>query len=218
MKKILFAIALVLGVWAGSHTFPTNSALAQNGPFMGTVIPLTNQIAFTNTMVDVTNLPTLSMDDVITLLLTLQTNIEQTLPALAVVESNATFVKLSSDNTTQGFVAPITSNPASLFSGQTNPVSQGVVSFSLRIGTNTFDLDPATLQAIVRLQDDLARALSVVQALNGTLPTATNTISVTKTFLNPAVRSFAPPPFTGSFFVPLTNSSPFLSPGTQSAF
>jgi len=79
-------------------------------------------------------------------------------------------------------------------------------------------LDPATLQAIVTLQDDLALALPVLQSLNGTSPTPTNTISVTKTFLNPAVRSFAPPPLTGRFLLPLTNMSPFLTSGVQSVF
>ena len=218
MRKIIFTFVLVWGVWAGSQTMQMNSASAQMGAFTPftnqPVSPLTNQIAFTNTVVEPTNLSALQMSDVVNLLLVLQTNVEQTLPALAFVESNATFVNPSAAG---GAVAPITSNPASLVASQTNAV-QLPTSFSLRIGTNTFTLDPATLQAIIVLENDLARTLPVLQSLNGTSPTPTNTISVTRTFLNPAVQSFAPPPLTGSFLLPLTNMSPFILTGNPSAF
>jgi hypothetical protein len=221
MRKIIFTFALALGVWAGSQTLQMNSASAQVGTFTPftnqPVSPLTNQIAFTNTVVEPTNLSALQMSDVVNLLLVLQTNVEQTLPALAFVESNATFVNPSAAGGAGGAVAPITSNPPSLVASQTNAV-QLPTSFSLRIGTNTFTLDPATLQAIIVLENDLARTLPVLQSLNGTSPTPTNTISVTRTFLNPAVQSFAPPPLTGSFLLPLTNMSPFIISGSPSAF
>jgi hypothetical protein len=221
MRKIIFTFALALGVWAGSQTMQMNSASAQAGAFTPLtnqpVSPLTNQIAFTNTVVEPTNLSALQMSDVVNLLLVLQTNVEQTLPALAFVESNATFVNPSAAGGAGGAVAPITSNPPSLVTSQTNAV-QLPMSFSLRIGTNTFTLDPATLQAIIVLENDLARTLPVLQSLNGTSPTPTNTISVTRTFLNPAVQSFAPPPLTGSFLLPLTNMSPFIISGNPSAF
>lgn len=221
MRKIIFTFVLVWGVWAGSQTMQINSASAQTGAFTPftnrPVSPLTNQIAFTNTVVEPTNLSALQMSDVVNLLLVLQTNVEQTLPALAFVESNATFVNPSTAIGAGSAVAPITSNPASLVASQTNAVPLPT-SFSLRIGTNTFTLDPATLQAIIVLENDLARTLPVLQSLNGTSPTPTNTISVTRTFLNPAVQSFAPPPLTGSFLLPLTNMSPFIISGSPSAF
>ena len=217
MKKIIFTIVASISVWAGSQTLQMISAAAQTSAFTGQVTPLTNQLAFTNTVVDATNLSSLQMSKVVTLLLALQTNVEQTLPALAFLESNATFVNVSATNQATGAVAPITSNPTSLFAPQTNG-TQIPTSFSLRLGTNLFTLDPATLQAIVVLQGDLAQVLPVLQSLNGTSPTPTNTLSVTTTFLNPAVKSFAPPPLTGGFLAPLTNMSPFLTSGTQSAF
>jgi hypothetical protein len=221
MKKIIFTFILLWDICAGSHITQMNSASAQTGAFLPftnqPVISLTNQVAFTNTVVDVTNLSSLQMSDVVELLLTLQTNIEQTLPTLAFVESNATFVNPSTAGGTRGAVQPITSNPSSLVAAQTNATPLPT-SFSLRIGTNAFTLDPATLQAIIVLENNLARTLPGLQSLNGTSPTPTNTLSVTKTFLNPAVQSFAPPPLTGRFLLPLTNMSPFLISGSPSAF
>src|SRR5437868_5096237 len=125
MRKIIFTFVLLWGVWVGSQSMQMNSASAQSGaftPFTNQPAgPLTNQmVAFTNTVTEPTNLSALQMSDVVSLLLTLQTNLEQTLPVLAFVESNATFVSSSGNIGVPGAVAPITSNPASLFPPQTN--------------------------------------------------------------------------------------------------
>jgi len=107
MKKIFFTVVTFCGIWAGAHLTQMNSVSAQTSAFTGIVIPLTNQIAFTNTVAETTNLSALQLADVVSLLLTLQTNLEQTLPALAFVESNATFVNVSAPNPVLGAVAPL---------------------------------------------------------------------------------------------------------------
>jgi hypothetical protein len=82
-----------------------------------------------------------------------------------------------------------------------------VTSLSVQIGTNNFDIDVATLQAIFVVRNDLQRALPSLQALNGTSPTPTN--SPPPTVLNPGVTNFSPGPLTNPVTVPLTNVEPF---------
>jgi len=220
MKKLFLAIALLCGVWMGTQTLPMNSASAQTiVPLTGMVNPLTNGMGFTNTLITPTNLSELQLNDVVTLLMALQTNVEETLPALMLITSNVTFNAPSpSPAQTHGVVAPITSNPPSLVGmpntavTATNPQEQ--TTFSLTVGTNTFVIDPPTLQALVELRDDLQRALPVLQALNGTTPTN----GAPATFINPPVTNFLPASVTNNFFVPLTNQAPFLPPPASVAF
>jgi hypothetical protein len=219
MKKIFFAIVTLCVVWAGTQTMLMNSASAQMSAFTGTVTPLTNQIGFTNTLVPAaTNPAALQLDDVVALLLSLQTNVEQTLPSLTLIVSNATFVNISAAAQFPGAFAPITSNPPSLFSPPATPGAPQPASFSLTVGTNTFPIDPPTLQALIQLRDDLERALPVLQALNGTTASPTNINNTTTPFLNPPVTSFLPAPITNGFSTPLTNQTLLLSPNVSSAF
>jgi len=185
-----------------------------NGAVNFTPIPLTNQIPFTNTLVMPTNGAAFQLSDVLTLLLTLQTNIEQTLPVLDFIQSNAAIVSVSSTNVVQGFAAPMTSIPAPLganltptgaASGTTRP---RVISLSIRIGTNNFNVDAATLQAIFVLRNDLGRSLPVLQSLNGTTSPPTNS-TAPMAFFNSSVTNFSPGPLTNNL-VPLTNNqAPF---------
>jgi hypothetical protein len=161
-------------------------------------------------------LSAIQLSDVLTILLQLQTNVEQTLPVLDLVESNVTLAPRSPGRFPGAF-APITSNPSGLFSPPAGAASGAVGSqqsrLSVTIGTNTFQIDPATIEALIMLRDNLQRTLPVLQQLNGTTPAPSSS-----TFLNPPVTSFAPPPFTNHFTAPLTNISPFILSGTTSAF
>ncbi len=180
-----------------------------------TPIPLTNQIAFTNTLVPPTNAAMLQLSDVLALLLTLQTNIEQTLPVLDFIQSNAAVVSVSPTNAIQGFAAPMTSipdplglalTPTGAASGNSQPQ---VTSLSIRIGTNNFNVDAATLQAIFLLRSDLQRSLPVLQSLNGTTAPPTNSAAPTP-FFNSSVTNFSPGPLTNSLLIPVTNTlNPF---------
>jgi len=222
MKKILFTFAMFLGFWAGAQSVRSNSGLtpisATNGAFILTSIPLTNQPAFTNTLVPSTNGTTLQLPDVLTLLLTLQTNIETTLPVLDSVQSNASVVSVAPTNVTQGFAAPMTSIPTPLGLTPTGAASGNrrpqVRSLSVRIGTNDFNIDTATLQGIFVLRNRLQQTLPVLQSLNGTSPKQTNSLTATNsaaapTFFNPGVTNFMPLPITNQFATPLTNPVPF---------
>ncbi|HXS68433.1 MAG TPA: hypothetical protein VN761_06285 [Candidatus Polarisedimenticolia bacterium] len=181
------------------------------------VTPLTNGMGFTNTLVQPTNLNEVQLADVVEMLITLQTNVEETLPELSLLTSNVTFTATAPapTPTTQfhGVIQPMTSGPAPLFSPETAPGASTTAptqptSFSLTVGTNRFTIDPPTLQALVQLRDDLQRALPVLQALNGTTPT--NGAPVT--FLNPPATSFFFAPVTNNFFIPLTNQAAFQAP------
>jgi len=221
MKKFLFTIATVLGISAGTHSLQVNSAAAQvgrmgavNGAVNFTPIPLTNQIAFTNTVVT-TNGASLQLNELVALLLTLQTNIEETLPALDFVQTNAVVVSITPTNAIQGFAAPMTSIPASLGSaltptGEASGTSRPqVTGLSIRIGTNSFDFDTATLQAIFVLRNNLAHSLPVLQSLNGTTALPTNEPAATP-FFNSSVTNFSPGPMTNTVITPLTNNqTPF---------
>lgn len=218
MKKMFFAMALLCGVLIGSLTLSTNPASAQTiTPLTGMVSPLTNGMGFTNTLVQPTNLNEIQLGDVVEALLTLQTNVEETLPELSLVTSNVAFTSPAPTPTPtpqfHGVVAPITSNPPGLVSAPAVAVAATPTppqtSFSLTVGTNTFVIDPPTLQALVELRDDLQRALPLLQALNGTTPTN----GAPATFVNPPVTSFAGAPVTNNFFVPLTGPpSSFAQP------
>lgn len=205
----------------GTQTLSTNSASAQTiEPLTGMSNPLTNGLGFTNTLLTPTNLSELQLNDVVTLLMGLQTNVEETLPALMLITSNVTFnvPPPAASLQTHGVIAPITSNPPSLVEAPSVavavPASEPQTSFSVTVGTNTFVIDPPTLQALVQLRDDLQRALPVLQALNGTTPTN----APPATFLNPSGASFVPAPVTNNFFAPLTNQSSFLQPPASIPF
>jgi hypothetical protein len=164
--------------------------------------------------VEATNLSAMELSDVVALLLSLQTNVEETLPVLDLIESNAAAASASTVPLNGPF-AHITSNPQSLFSPPTGTGGQQQTSLPVRVGTNIFDIDPATLQAITTLRQNLAQALPALQALNGTSPTLTNGVTSSSTFSPP--RNFVPAPLTNGFFTPLTNMSPFLF-SSQTAF
>lgn len=227
MKKIFLIAAVLCGVWAGSRSLPMNSAAAQVGSFNVVTTPLTNQtpLTFTNTLVSPTNAESLQLNDLVALLLTLQTNVEAAIPALTLIESNAAappppvaannFIR---GNTFRGQFGRLTSTPPPLTgrsllspTGAANGTARPQTNqpLSVRIGTNTFQIDPATLQAVVTLRDNLERTLPALQELNGTSPQPTNTAPGTS-FLNPPVANFMPVPFTNNF-APLTNApqSPF---------
>jgi hypothetical protein len=144
------------------------------------------------------------------MLLTLQTNIETTLPALDFIQSNASVVSFVPTNIVHGFAAPMTSIPQPLgltptgaASGTNRPL---VTSLSVHIGTNDFDIDAATLQGIFVLRNSLQQTLPVLQSLNGTPPGPTNSFS---TFFNPGVTNLFLNPVTNHFAAPITNIAPF---------
>lgn len=208
-------MATVLAVWAGAQTMQMNSASAQMPAFTGAVMPLTNPFAtpltnsvgFTNTLVQVTNVSALQMSDVLATLLTLQTNIEEALPVLSFLTTNVNVPLPAQTGQMAGAIAPITSAPAPLTPTGAATGHQQPTSFSMTVGTNTFTLDPATLQGLVQLRDDLERALPVVQQLNGTAPTNVPNAAVT------SAVAFTPTPVRNGFFTPFTNMPPSLIPG-----
>src|SRR4051812_20584244 len=100
MKKIFATAVVCCGLWAANGQTVTT-----------TIIPLTNQVPFTNTVVPPTNLTTIQLSNVVTLLLTLQTNIEETLPVLDLIQSNAIVVSVGPTNGLRGVIPPLT-NPA----------------------------------------------------------------------------------------------------------
>lgn len=211
MKKVLFTLAMLLGFSAGAQSLQPTAGATGNA-FIFTPIPLTNQPPFTNTLVPPTNAAAIQLPDVLTLLLTLQTNIEKTLPVLDFIQSNASVVSVSPANIIQGFAAPMTSIPSPLTptgaaSGTNRPQ---VTSLSIRIGTNDLNIDAATLQGIFILRNDLQQTLPFLQSLNGTSPSQTNPVVTAPSSFNPGVTNFVPFPITGPFATPLTNSvAPF---------
>lgn len=185
-----------------------------------TVFPFTNLLGFTNspggftnTLVQPTNLSLLSLTNVASILLNLQTNIETTLPVLGVLTSNATVTLSSSTSQAPAIIVPLTQAPAGIFQSLTN---QQPAVISMSIGTNVIEIDPTTFQALVLLRDDLQQALPVLQMLNGTSPAQTNTFTP-GSIMTPLTNSFTPAvnfgfrPFAGRFPPPLTNASPVLS-------
>ncbi len=222
MKTILFTLAMLLGFSAGAQSSQPASGLAQisktNGAFIFTPIPLTNQPAFTNTLVPTTNGASFELSNVLTLLLTLQTNIETALPVLDFIQSNANVVSVSPTNVPHGFAAPMTSIPQPLGLTPTGAASgtsrPHVRSLTVRVGTNEFDIDTSTLQGIFILRNRLQQTLPVLQSLNGTSPGLTNSTAATNSvgappFFNPGVTNFMPLPITNQFSTPLTNPAPF---------
>jgi hypothetical protein len=215
MKKILFVLVAFLGFRAGAQSLQPNSGVNQigtvNGALIFSPIPLTNQPAFTNTLVPATNAAAVQLPDVLTLLLTLQSNIETALPVLDFVQSNANVVSVSPTNIVQGFAAPMTSIPPPLTptgaaSGTNRPQVTGL---SIRVGTNEFNIDAATLQGLFVLRNGLQQTLPVLQSLNGTSPSQTNPVVTQPSFFNPGVTNFMPNPITNQFSTPLTNPAPF---------
>jgi hypothetical protein len=223
MKKILVTIVMLCGVWISAHSLQINSATAQSGTIATTIIPLTNQVPFTNTLVPPTNLTTIQLSNVLTLLLTLQTNIEETLPVLDLLQSNAIVVSVVPTNRPFGIVPPLT-NPASSRltpTGAATGNSRPLTSLAVRIGTNEFAIDAPTLQGLFVLRDDLQRSLTVLQQLNGTTPPPTNSapaLPPPSSFIPPPVTNFSPGPMTNGFTVPMTNTPPFVTSGVPSAF
>jgi hypothetical protein len=215
MKKILFTFVIFLGISAVAQSVNSTSGIAPTGPATGTVIftpiPLTNQPAFTNTFVSPTNGASLQLPEVVKLLLALQTNIETTLPALDFIQTNANVVSIVPTNIVHGFFTPMTSIPPPLGLTPTGAASgtnrPQVTSLSVRVGTNSFDIDASTLQAIFVLRNDLQQALPVLQSLNGTSPT--NSAAASPSFFNPGVTNLLPNPITNQFAAPLTNMAPF---------
>jgi hypothetical protein len=221
MKKVILTVVLLLGVWVGTQKIEMNSALAQTDMVHGIVSPLTNQLGFplasqlpfTNTVVLIIDFSAAQPRDVATLLLSLQTNVEITLPVLATMTSNATLVNLSSTGQVHGFVTPNVPMPNSAILPPTgapngaNTVQQTGISITL--GTNTFAVDQETFQALLALRDDLQRTLPVLQVLNGTTPSPTNLT----TFANPIpqITNFATGHLTNAFTTPLTNQPQVLN-------
>jgi hypothetical protein len=218
MKTILITFVTCFGIWAGAQSLQPNSGTTQiggaNGEFLFTPIPLTNQPAFTNTLVPPTNGHAFEQINVVKLLLSLQTNIETTLPVLDFIQSNANVVSIFPTNIVHGFAAPMTSIPPPLGLTPTGAASgtnrPQVTSLSVRIGTNNFDIDAATLQGIFILRNGLQQTLPVLQSLNGTSPSQANAIATPPSTFNPGVTNFMPNPITNQFTTPLTNNiAPF---------
>lgn len=221
MKKFVHAF-LLAGLVLGVQLAPITSAFAQTNTVPVLAIPLTNNSVFvltnvlgftnappggfTNTLVQPTNLETLQLTNVVTLLLNLQTNIEVTLPVLATLTSNASVATPSSTGQSFGAVIPITSAPAGLFlapTGRTNATQQPTV-ISMKLGTNVIEIDPPTFQGLVLLQNDLLRTLPVLQMLNGTAPRQTNAAAPFPPTTTPLTNSSAPVPNFG--IAPLTTT------------
>jgi len=237
MKQIFFAIATLCGIWVSAHSFQMNSTTAQidTGMVTTTVIPLTNQAPFTNTLVQPTNLTSIQLSNVVTLLLTLQTNIEEVLPVLDLIQSNAVIVSVTPTN--RAF-APITANPAGLTpTGAASGTRQ--TALAVKIGTNTFNIDTSTLQGLFILRFNLQQSLTVLQELNGTTPSATNApptpislipppfknlppaftnISSAFTNIPSPVTNFSPGPLTNALAVPFSRTLPIGEPGSVSPF
>jgi hypothetical protein len=218
MKKIFFTIVTLCGICVGAYSLQMHSAAAQTGNVTTTIIPLTNQVPFTNTVVTPTNLTTIQLSNVVTLLLTLQTNIEETLPVLDLIQSNAIVVSVEPTNRL-GITVPLTNlinNPTLTPTGAAS--GRRHTSLAVTIGTNTFGIDAPTLQALFILRDNLQQALTVLQGLNGTSPVPTNSLPPSATFIPPPVTNFSPGPLTNRLSVPPTNTPPFVMSNGQSPF
>lgn len=221
MKKSIRTLLVSCALSCGIQMANMNSAFAQTSVVPRVVLPntnvlvlpLTNGLGFTNTLVPVTNLSNLQLSNVVTLLLSLQTNIEQTLPVLATLTSNATFEGAAGPISQS--VAPLTTNAAGAvppITGQTAGAVTQLNTIAMPVGTNIIEIDPGTFQGLVNLRDDLGLALPVLQQLNGTAPSQTNSTNhlLTPTgFTNPivAVTNFPILPLSRPFTTPLTNQS-----------
>ena len=209
---------MLCGLWAGTHSLRTASVFVQAGTIATTLIPLTNQVPFTNTLVPPANLTTIQFSNVVTLLLTLQTNMEETLSVLDLIQSNAIVVSVTPTNGLLGVFTPLT-NPANSTltpTGAASGNSQGLTSLAVRIGTNEFGIDDPTLQGLFILRDHLQQSLTVLQQLNGTEPSPSNSTPAMpppSLFIPPPVTNFSPGPLTNA----LTNP-PFVSSGIPSPF
>ena len=232
MKNLAYRILLGSAVLTAPF-LSVNRAFSQTTQVPVFAIPLTNNAVFpftnllgftnsmpggfTNTLVQPTNLELLRLTNVVTILLSLQTNIEVTLPILGVLTSNATVALPSGSPQVPSTVVPITQAPAGIFAPPTGQVTNQSAVVSVGFGTNVIEIDPGTFQALVQLRDDLQQALPVLQMLNGTAPSQTNTftpapinVPLTNSF-TPATRGFGLRPRTGGFPPPLTNGSQVLS-------
>ncbi|HLX71839.1 MAG TPA: hypothetical protein VKV04_19665 [Verrucomicrobiae bacterium] len=232
MKKLVQRTLLACAVSTASFA-SINPASAQTSTMPIFAIPLTNNAVFpftnllgftntlpggfTNTLVQPTNLSLLSLTNVMSLLLNLQTNIETTLPVLGVLTSNAAVTLPSGTPQSPGAVVPLTQAPAGIFLPPTGQVTNQPAVISMTLGTNVIEIDPSTFQGLVQLRDDLQQALPVLQMLNGTAPVQTNAFTpasimtpLTNSF-TPATRGFGMTPLTGGFPPPLTNASRVLS-------
>lgn len=212
MKKLLPTLLGLCVIWSGARTLQMNSAFAQTTGLPDGISPLTNQIAFTNTVVPATNLSALQFADVTTLLLTLQTNIEETLPALTLVTTNAALANFPAPVQTLGAMPPVTSGPPGFFLTPTgSPTGRSTAptqpSFVVHVGTNEVTIDQPTFQALVNLRGQLQQTLPLLQALNGTTPSSTNSGTVTTILLRalPGITNLIAAPITNGFAIPLTN-------------
>ena len=222
MKKLIYSILFTCAILAGVNSVSTTSAVAQAAAAPVISVPLTNNAVFvvtnvlrisnspaggfTNTLVQPTNLLTLRLSNVVTLLLGLQTNIEETLPVLAVLTSNANVTVSAGTAQVQAAVIPITSAPAGLFLAPTGraTTNQQPTVISMTLGTNVIEIDPPTFQALVLLQNDLEQTLPVLQMLNGTAPKETNAVTPGAAITTPLTNSFSPVPNFG--VAPLTTT------------
>lgn len=205
MRKLLWFIPLLAAVSAGAQSAGVFLRASTNE----ITVPFTNQLAFTNTL-GLTNV-SLELSNVTALLLELQTNVEEVLPSLSEMTSNATVS--TSSNQLQA-AAPVVPGPASPFltpTGRLTPTQPTLVSVTL--GTNTITMDQSTFRAVATLQDDLAAMLPVLQALNGTTATNvtvnSNAENSTALFTNrfTAITNLFPGIMTNRFITPLTNQS-----------
>ncbi len=220
MKKYILTLMAGCVVWGGVGVAQTNPVSHPTNlmPSVGLpILPLTNQsvftnaLGFTNTVVQVTNLSRIQLSNVLSQLLNLQTNIEETLPVLVDITSNATFAIPAGAQQTPGIVAPLTMGTT----GTLAPNSlQGNVAQArtITIGTEVFEIDPPTFQALVTVRDNLEQTLPVLQALNGTTPSETNPPVASATFTTQfAPLTNFPPPVSGTFMGPLTNQSHLIT-------
>lgn len=219
MKKLLRTLFICCALWSGIQLARMDTAFAQTSMVPSVLpntnllaLPLTNGLGFTNTLVPVTNLSHLQLSNVVTLLLSLQTNVEQVLPVLANLTSNATF-EAAAGPVSQP-VVPLTTNAAGALVPSTGQVAGAVTqltTIAAPLGTNIIEIDPGTFQGLVSLRDDLELALPVLQMLNGTAPSTNNTnhLLTPTGFTNPivSVTNFPIIPLSQPFTTPLTNGS-----------
>lgn len=219
MKKLIRTLPVWCALWSGIQLANTGSAFAQTSMVPNVLpntnllaLPLTNGLGFTNTLVPVTNLSNLQLSNVVTLLLSLQTNVEQVLPVLSSLTSNATF-EAAAGPVSQP-VVPLTTNAAGALvpsTGQTAGAITQLSTIAAPLGTNIIEIDPGTFQGLVSLRDDLELALPVLQMLNGTAPSTNNTnhLLTPTGFTNPivAVTNLFIAPLSQPFTTPLTNQS-----------
>jgi len=213
MKKIFATIITFCGLWAGTHATQMNSSAAQT--IARTIIPLTNQAPFISTVMPATNLNTIQLSNVVTLLLTLQTNIEETIPVLDLLQSNAIVVSVMPTNGLREVAPPLTNSVTPDLPAAGSLRAQ--TSLAVKIGTNEFGIDAPTLLALFRLRNNLQQSLTTLQALNGTAPTSSVPAAPAlspppRNFPATAVTNFSPGPLTNSLRFPLTNMPQFGGP------